>query len=75
MFYLQYILRMSRFKLLSQNVRDRIIGYFQHMNITIKEHTPRLITPVMIPANSREGTENIKKQELINHTDYTLDGK
>ena len=48
---------MSRFKLLSQNVRDRKIGYFQHMNMTMNEHTPRLMIAVMIPASSNDGTE------------------
>ena len=59
--YLQYILLMSLFRLLSQNVRDRRMGYFQQMNTTMKEHTPRVMIAVMIPANSNDGTEIKRK--------------
>lgn len=59
--YLQYSFLMRRFNPLSQNVLDRISGYFKQTRITTKEHTPRVIMPKMAPASSAAGTENIQK--------------
>lgn len=52
---------MSRFNPLSQNVLDRISGYFKQTIITMKEQSPRVTIPKMAPANSAAGTENIGK--------------
>lgn len=62
--YLQYNFLMSRFRPLSQNVLDLIIGYLRQTMITTNEQTPRAITPNMAPASSAAGTE-IREVEIV----------
>ena len=43
------------------------MGYFQQMNMTMKEHTPRVMIAVIIPANSNDGTEIKRKMTHVTY--------